>query len=179
MAIKSTIFKIDLQITDLDRNYYQTHALTIARHPSETDERMIVRVIAFALHAHASLEFGKGLSAEDEPDLWRRDLTGTIEQWIEVGLPDEKRIRRACGRAAQVIVLTYGGRTADLWWGQNQALLKKQDKLTVINLPHAQTQALARQVVRNMQINCTIQDGEPWLLIDGESMHLLPEMRQG
>ena len=88
MAIKSTIFKIDLQITDLDRNYYQTHALTIARHPSETDERMIVRVIAFALHAHASLEFGKGLSAEDEPDLWRRDLTGTIEQWIEVGLPD-------------------------------------------------------------------------------------------
>jgi uncharacterized protein YaeQ len=179
MAIKSTIFKIDLQITDLDRNYYQTHALIIARHPSETDERMMVRVIAFALNAHASLEFGKGLSADDEPDLWRRDLTGAIEQWIEVGLPDEKRIRRACGRAAQVFVLTYGGRTADLWWEQNQALLKKQEKLTVINLPQAQTQALASQVDRSMQINCTIQDGEPWLLIDGESMHLLPEVRQG
>ncbi len=177
MAIKSTIFKVELQLADLDRNYYQTHALTLARHPSETDERMMVRIVAFALNAHASLEFGKGLSAEDEPDLWRRDLTGTIEQWIEVGLPDEKRIRRACGRAAQVIVLTYGGRTADLWWEQNQALLKKQEKLTVINLPQQQTQALADQVVRTMQINCTIQDGELWLLIDGESVHLLPEMR--
>jgi uncharacterized protein YaeQ len=177
MAIKATIFKADLQIADLDRNYYQTHALTLARHPSETDERMMVRVMAFALNAHASLEFGKGLSADDEPDLWRRDLTGTVEQWIEVGLPDEKRIRRACGRADQVIVLTYGGRTADLWWEQNQAQLKKQEKLTVINLPLEQTQALARLVVRSMQINCTIQDGELWLLISGESVHLLPEMR--
>lgn len=179
MAIKSTIFKVELQIADLDRNYYQTLALTLARHPSETDERMMVRIIAFALNAHTSLEFGKGLSAEDEPDLWRRDLTGAIEQWIEVGLPDEKRVRRACGRAAQVIVLTYGGRTADLWWEQNQALLKKQEKLTVINLPQPQTQALASQAVRSMQISCTIQDGELWLLIDGESVHLLPEVRPG
>jgi uncharacterized protein YaeQ len=179
MAIKATIFKVDLQIADLDRNYYQTHALTLARHPSETDERMMVRIIAFTLNAHESLEFGKGLSTDDEPDLWRRDLTGAIKQWIEVGLPDEKRIRRACGRADQVIVLTYGGRTADLWWEQNQAALKKQEKLTVINLPQEQTQALASLVVRSMQINCTIQDGEPWLLISGESVHLLPEMRPG
>lgn len=177
MATKATIFKVDLQVADLDRNYYQGHALTLARHPSETDERMMVRVLAFALHAHASLEFGKGLSTEDEPDLWRRDLTGTIEQWIEVGLPDEKRIRRACGRAAQVIVLTYGGRPADLWWEQNQAQLKKQEKLTVINLPQPQTRALAGLVARSMQINCTIQEGELWPLIGGESMQLVPEMR--
>lgn len=177
MALKSTIFKIELQLADLDRNYFQTHALTLARHPSETDERMMVRVVAFALNAHESLEFGKGLSSEDEPDLWRRDLTGAIEQWIEVGLPDEKRVRRACGRAAQVVVVTYGGRVADMWWEQNQALLKKQEKLTVINLPVEETQALAEFVTRSMQISCTLQEGELWLVIDGRSLQLAPEPR--
>ena len=134
MALKSTIFKLELQVTDLDRNYYQNHALTVARHPSETDERMMARVLAFALYADPALSFGKGLSSEDEPDLWRKDLTGAIELWIEVGLPDERRIRRACGRARQVAVLTYGGRVADMWWQQNQAALQRQDNLTIINL---------------------------------------------
>lgn len=175
MALKSTIFKIELQLADLDRGYYQTHALTLARHPSETDERMMVRVIAFALQANELLEFGKGLSTDDEPDLWRKDLTGAIEQWIEVGLPDEKRIRRACGRANQVIVLTYGGRTAELWWDQNQSQLRKQDKLIVINLPQMQTEALASRVVRTMQMNCTLQEGELWLVIDGATLHITPE----
>lgn len=177
MALKSTIFKIELQIADLDRNYFQTHALTLARHPSETDERLMVRVLAFALNANESLEFGKGLSSEDEPDLWRRDLTGSIEQWIEVGLPDEKRVRRACGRASQVLVATYGGRIADLWWEQNQALLKKQEKLTVLNFPVAETLALASRAARSMQINCTVQEGELWLVIDGESLQISPEVR--
>lgn len=177
MALKSTIFKIELQVADLDRNYYQTHALTIARHPSETDERMMVRVIAFALNAHPALEFGKGLSTDEEPDLWRKDLTGAVEQWIEVGLPDERRIRRACGRAAEVIVYTYGGRTAELWWSQNRSQLLKQDRLTVIDLPQAQTEALAQHVVRTMQMNCTLQDGELWCLIDGASVNLVPAIR--
>jgi uncharacterized protein YaeQ len=177
MALKATIFRVELQIADLDRNYYQTHGLTLARHPSETDVRMMVRVIAYALNAHEALEFGKGLSTEDEPDLWKKDLTGAIEQWIEVGLPDEKRLRRACGRAAQVCVLTYGGRTADLWWEQNQAQLKKLDKLTVINLPQAQTEMLASQIVRTMQINCTLQDGELWLVVGDQSVQITPEVR--
>lgn len=177
MALKSTIFKVELQIADLDRNYYQTHALTLARHPSETDERMMVRVLAFALHAHAALEFGKGLSADDEPDLWRRDLTGAIEDWIEVGLPDEKRIRRACGRAARVSVVSYGGRVADLWWEQNQAQLRKLDKLSVIALPADATQLLAHRVERGMQINCTIQEGEVWWLSGGETLQITPVAR--
>lgn len=177
MALKATIFKLELQVADLDRNYYQTHALTLARHPSETDERMMVRVLAFALNAHAALEFGKGLSADDEPDLWRRDLTGAIEQWIDVGLPDEKRVRRACGRAARVTVLTYGGRPADLWWEQNRAQLKKQEKLTVINLPPQQTAAIASHVARSMQVSCTVQEGELWLVVGGESVRLTPEVR--
>ena len=179
MALKATIFKIELQIADLDRNYYPTHALTLARHPSETDERMMVRVAAFILNAHEALEFGKGLSTEDEPDLWRKDLTGAIEQWIDVGLPEERRIRRACGRAAGVSIVTYGGRTADLWWEQNQSQLKKLDKLTVINLPQAQVEALARLVTRTMQISCTVQEGELWLVIEGETVHLVPEVRWG
>ena len=177
MALKSTIFKAELQIADLDRNYYQNHALTVARHPSETDERMMVRVLAFALYADSALAFGKGLSAEDEPDLWRKDLTGAIELWIEVGLPDEKRIRRACGRARQVVVLSYGGRVADMWWQQNQAALKRQDNLAVINLSPEDSRALAALAARGMQLQCTLQDGELWLIVDGENTRIVPEIR--
>ena len=110
MALKATIFKADLSIADMDRNYYADHALTLARHPSETDERMMVRLAAFALNAHERLAFGGGISTEDEPALWRRDLTGAIEQWIDVGLPEARDLRRACGRASEVIVYAYGGR---------------------------------------------------------------------
>ena len=177
MALKSTIFKAELQIADLDRNYYQNHALTVARHPSETDERMMVRVLAFAMYADSALAFGKGLSAEDEPDLWRKDLTGAIELWIEVGLPDEKRIRRACGRARQVVVLSYGGRVADRWWQQNQAALKRQDNLAVINLSPEDSRALAALAARGMQLQCTLQDGEAWLIVDGENTRIAPETR--
>lgn len=178
MAIKSTIFKFDLQIADLDRAYYGNHALTLARHPSETDERMMMRVLAFILHADKTLMFGKGLSSEDEPDLWRKDLTGSIEQWIEVGLPDEKRIRRACGRAAWVAVLTYGGRVAEMWWQQNQAALARQEKLAVLDFDPAQTRALTALVSRGMQLQCTLQEGELWLIVDGASLRITPEVRQ-
>lgn len=179
MALKSTIFKIELQVADLDRNHYQTYPLTLARHPSETDERMMVRLIAYALYADETLEFGKGLSADDEPDLWQRDLTGAITHWVEVGLPDEKRLRRACGRAARVLVANYGGRVADLWWEQNQSALRKLDKLTVINLPVDATRALAGLVERTMQINCTVQEGELWLVIGGETLLVPLEVRMG
>ena len=178
MALKSTIYKAELQITDLDRNYYQNHALTIARHPSETDERMMVRVVAFAFNASEDLVFAKGLSSEEEPDLWRKDLTGSILQWIEVGQPDEKRVRRACGRADQVLVITYGGRVADMWWTQNAAALQRNDNLTVMNLPIEQTRALAAGAVRNMQIQCTVQEGELWMIFDGENLRVAPTVLQ-
>ena len=177
MALKSTIFKAELQIADLERNYYQNHALIVARHPSETDERMMVRVLAFAMYADSALTFGKGLSAEDEPDLWRKDLTGAIELWLDVGLPDEKRIRRACGRARQVVVVTYGGRVADMWWQQNKLALQRQDNLTVINLSAEDSRALADLAARGMQLQCTVQDGEAWLIVDGENTRITPETR--
>ncbi len=163
MALKATIFKADLNIADMDRHYYQDHALTIAQHPSETEERLMVRLLAFALHAHEALTFGKGLSTEDEPDLWLKDLSGTIELWIDVGLPDERRIRKACGRAKQVIIYSFGGHGADLWWDKNCKAFERIRNLSVYNLPVATGQSLAKLAQRNMQLQCTIQDGDVWL----------------
>ena len=160
MATNSTISKAELQIADMDRHYYRTHALTIAQHPSETDERMMVRILAFALHAREALLFGKGLTADDEPDLWQKDLTGEIECWIDVGLPDEKSVRRASGRAKQVFIYSYGGRNADIWWDQSSRKLERSNNLTVINLTPETTRALAKLADRNMQLHCTIQDGQ-------------------
>jgi uncharacterized protein YaeQ len=163
MALSATIFKAELQIADMDRHYYRDHALTIARHPSETDERMMVRVLAFARHAHEALLFGKGLSGDDEPDLWQKDLTGAVQVWIDVGLPDEKRTRRACGRADEVFVYSYGGRAADLWWEQARGKLDRITNLTVVNLPFSATQALAKLAQRTMQLQCMIQEGQVWI----------------
>ena len=152
----------------MDRNYYQSHALTIAQHPSETDERMMVRLLAFALHADDALVFGKGLSSDDEPDLWRKELTGEIDLWIEVGQPEEKAIRRACGRAKQVCIYTYGGRGADQWWEKNLAALERLDNLTVMNLPLDGSRALATLAQPSMQLQCTVQEGQIWMA-DGEN----------
>lgn len=160
MAPNATIFKAVLHIADMDRQYYADHTLTLARHPSETDERMMVRLLAFALHAHEKLLFGRGLSTEDEPALWRKDLTGAIEQWIEVGLPDERALRQAAGRAKRVHVYTYGGRGADLWWKNNQTTLARIHNLSIFNLPMEGSQALARLAQRSMELHCTIQDGQ-------------------
>src|SRR5690349_5042552 len=159
MALKSTIFKAELQVSDLDRNHFATHALTLARHPSETDERMMVRVLAFALDAGEALEFGRGLSAEDEPDLVRRDLTGAIELWIEVGLPDEREIRKAAGRAARVKVYTYG-RGAELWWSQNAAAISKLRNVDILFI--APSAELGRLADRTMSLACTVQDGDAY-----------------
>ena len=174
MALKATVFKAYLHIADMDRHYYHDHSLTIARHPSETDERMMVRLLAFALNANEDLVYGKDLSTDDEPAMWRKDLTGAIELWIDVGTPDEKDIRRACGRAAQVIIYSYGGRTADLWWEQNHNKLERLNNLAVINLPATATQALITLAQRTMHLQCTIQDGAVWLADDNERVEINP-----
>ena len=172
MALNSTIFKADLQIADMDRNYYQDHNLTIARHPSETDERMMIRLLAFILNAHERLQLAKGLSDDSEPDLWQKDLTDAIELWIEVGQPDEKILRKASGRAREVIVYTYSGNSADMWWQQNQSKLKRIDNLTVINIEPEISAALEKLARRTMQLQCSLQDGELWIN-DGESSVLV------
>lgn len=173
MALNATIFKIDLTITDMDRGYYATHALVLARHPSETDERMMGRLLVFALNASEALAFGKGLSSEDEPDIWKKDLTGAIQLWIEVGLPDEKAVRKACGRATQVRIYTYG-RGAERWWQDVQSALARPDNLTVIELPQAATQAMAGLAQRNMQLQCTVQDGTVWFTDGARTVEIVP-----
>ena len=172
MALKSTIYKIDLSIADMDRQYYAQHSLTLAKHPSETDERVMVRLIGFALYANEALIFGKGLSDDEEPDLWQKDLTGAIELWMDVGLSTEKDIRKACGRSKQVIVMLYGGRIADMWWHTNSKGLLKLNNLTVINLP--ETTELASIAERSFEVSCTIQDGHILVSHVGGSFEVKP-----
>jgi len=162
MALKATIFKASLQVSDMDRNYYGEHSLTLARHPSETDERMMMRLLAFALNAHERLEFGKGLSDTDEPDLWQKDLTGSIVHWIEVGLPEEKRLIRASGRADRVTVYAYG-RGADLWWMSSAERLARAKNLTVWRVPDDMSDSLGRLAERSMRLQCTVQERHIWI----------------
>jgi len=174
MAPKATIHKVELQVSDMDRHYYATHELTLAQHPSETGERLMVRLLAFALHAHERLEFGRGLSSDDEPDLWRKSLTGEIEQWIDLGQPDEQRIRKACGRARQVVVVNYGGRSADIWWDKVGDGLARSKNLAVIDIPSPGAQALAAMLERNMRLQCLVQDGQAQVMSEKASVIVAP-----
>lgn len=177
MAPKATIHKAELQVTDLDRHYYASHALTLAQHPSETETRLMVRLLAFALHAEERLEFGRGLSDEDEPALWRRDYTGEIEQWIELGQPDESRLRKASGRASQVVVVGYGGQAAEAWWKRNAAALGRLRNLTVMELDDAGIDAAVAMLSRGMRLTAMIQDGELQLMDAERSVSLRPRVR--
>jgi uncharacterized protein YaeQ len=166
MALKATIFKVDLAVADMDRNHFADYSLTLARHPSENDARMMVRLLAFMRYADELLVFGKGLSTDEEPDLWRKELTGVIDLWIVVGQPDERWLRKASGRSERVAVFSYGGRVAEIWWEQNRAVLEKLPNLTVFRLSAESTQELAALANRAMSLQCMTQDGE--MLITGE-----------
>lgn len=174
MALKSTIFKADLQVSDLDREHYAGYNLTLARHPSETDMRMMLRLIAFALYADERLQFSRGLSAEDEPDLWRHNLRDEVELWIDLGQPDEKRVRKACSRARQAVILSYGGAAAEIWWKKNADKLARFDNLTVLNVTEAESAALEALVERTMQVQATIDHGQIWLTAGDHSLSVTP-----
>ena len=167
MALRATIHKADLHVADSDRHYYGSHSLTIAKHPSETEERMMVRLIAFALQAQEELTFTKGLSDTDEPDLWIKDLTDAIQLWIEIGQPDERRILKACGRSDQVIVYCYGGHTSKMTRARN---------LQVISIPAEQAHTLNQLVERSMVIHINIQDGEAYVSSDKGQITISPEI---
>lgn len=159
MALSSTIYKAELNIANMDTHYYAAHSLTLARHPSETEERLMVRLLAFGFFPSETLIFGKGLSEEDAPDLWQKDLTDAIQLWIAVGLPSERDIKKACGKSTKVAVFLYGGHVADLWWKQNSKAILKLKNLMIVNLPD--TALLTDLCTRNMDISCNIQD-EQW-----------------
>jgi len=175
MALSATVFKAELNIANMDTHYYHSHNLVLARHPSETDERMMIRLLAFALNANEALQFTKGLSTDDEPELWQKSLSDEIELWIELGQPDEKRIRKACGRSKQVIVYCYGGRGAEIWWDQNAKHLNRFSNLRIINLPKEATESLGSMSKRTMQLNISMQDGEVSFSDNEQNVDLTPE----
>jgi uncharacterized protein YaeQ len=177
MAANATVFRAELQVSDMDRNYYATHALTLARHPSETDERLMARLLAFALHADERLEFARGAASDDEPDLWLRSRSGEIELWIDVGQPDESRIRKACGRAGEVVVLNYHGRSSDLWWEKVRPALARCGNLTVIDIDATTIAELAALTDRGMRLQCMIQDGQAELYGEGSSITVQQALR--
>ncbi len=157
MAISATIFKAVLTIADMNRHYYQQHELTVAQHPSENNFRFMVRLIAFALNASEELTFTKGLSTDDEPELWQKSLTGEIELWVDFGQVDEKRIRKACGRAKEVRLYTYNDRKSTVWWKQNQNKYKRYKNL---NVYHLHADGCDDLVSRKMELLFNIDDHE-------------------
>lgn len=169
MALKSTIFRMNLSLADVDRGLYQDFPLRLARHPSETDARLMLRVLAFAFAADERLEFGRGISTEDEPDLWRRSLDGRVEQWIELGTPEPERLRKACGRAEQVLLYAYGDRAVPVWWRKHAEALGRLNRLQVLQVGDAPLQALAAMLSPGVQLQCTINEGSA-LLVSGEQV---------
>jgi uncharacterized protein YaeQ len=168
MAIKSTVFKANLSIADIEHGYYADHNFTLARHQSETDERMMVRLAALALNAHTlqtvcegngTLGFGAGLSDPDDPDVSLIDYTGRPRVWIEVGLPEDRPLSKACGKADQVLVYAYQS-SAELWWQSIQGKLSRLRNLTVWRMSTSSSQALAAMAERSMQLQATVQDGQ-------------------
>ena len=160
MAISSTINKVILNIANMDSHYYQSHDLIVAQHPSETDLRFMIRLIAYIYNASESLSFTKGLSSDEEPDIWQKSLTDDIEFWIDLGQPDEKRIRKACARAQQVIIYTYREHKAKPWWEQNKKKFKRFKNLTLF---HINVDNINIMVKKSMQLQCNIQDAELYL----------------
>ena len=179
MALKATIHKASLQIADMDRALYADHAVTVARHPSETDERMMVRLLALALNVPAddergTLELAKSLWDNDEPDLWQRDLTGQIVHWIDIGQPDDKRIMKACGRSERVTVIAYANGTP-IWWSGIENKVSRARNLTVWRLPADQSAELAKLAQRGMQLQVTVQDGAVWVGDASRSVEIQPQ----
>jgi uncharacterized protein YaeQ len=180
MALKATIHKVRLQLADMDRNIYGDHELTIARHPSETDERMLMRVLAFALNVpadtdHGALELAKSLWDTDEPDLWQRDLTGAVVQWIELGQPDERRLAKASSRAEIVTVYSYAASTP-IWWSGLAGKLVRAPKVAVWQIEPEASQALAELVERSMSWQVSVQDGTVWVSDATRSVELTPRL---
>jgi len=174
MAQKATIYKVELSVADMDRHYYETHNLTVAKHPSETDERLMVRILAFALNAHEQLEFTRGISTDDEPDIWQKSLGGELELWVALGLPSEKIVRQSCGKAGAVLVYCYGGSSAEMWWEKIRNSTARFDNLQVINFSKTDTRELASLARRLMKLQVNIQGGDVMVSVDGRIVYVTP-----
>ena len=168
MATKATIYKALLNIANMDTNYYNEHNLTLALHPSETEERLMVRVIAFILNANEDLAFCKGIDENDEPDLWEKSFDGEIQLWIDLGQPDEKRIKKACTRSKRVIIYTYQENMAQPWFKQIQNVINRFKNLSIIYLD--MSEEIEEIAQRGMNLQCNISDEELTLITNDKSI---------
>ncbi|MCX7561306.1 YaeQ family protein [Sulfitobacter sp. F26204] len=175
MAQKATIYKVELSVSDMDRHYYETHKLTVAKHPSETDERLMIRLLAYALNADEQLQMTKGLSTDDEPDIWQKSLSDELELWVTLGLPSEKVVRQSCGKARKVIVYCYGGRPAEVWWEKIKNSTTRFDNLQVVNLSEKTTSELGKLVDRSMKLQVNIQDSDVMVNVDDSIVYVSPD----
>jgi uncharacterized protein YaeQ len=169
MALKATIYKATIDLANMDRNYYDSLQLTIARHPSETEQRLMVRLVAFILNAHPDLQFGKGLSDETEASIWQVNYSDEISLWIELGQPDEKRLKKACNQAREVKLYCYSS-SVNTWWSQVEQNLNKFEKLTIEQFETTTCESLVKLLSRNMEFQCSIQDGQLWLTSGDETL---------
>ena len=178
MAIKATIYKASLQIADMDRNVYGEHALTLPLQPSETEERLMARVLAFALNVpaddlHGTLQLARGMADADEPDLWHKDLTDQLMHWIEVGQPEERRLAKACGRSRKVSLYCYSY-SAHIWYAGIANKISRLRNLEIWQLPAEQSQALAALCNRSMQLQISIQDGHVYINQGDQAVEVVP-----
>jgi uncharacterized protein YaeQ len=176
MALGATIHRVELELADIDRGVYGSHALTLARHPSETTERLMLRLLAWAMHADERLAFGRGISSEEDPDLWLRADDGTIPLWMEVGLPEERRLRKAASRAESVKVIAYGGRGVGVWRERLADAFARIAALQVTEITAEESRGLEALCSRNMKLHCTIQDGQ--IVIGDDTRSLIVTPRQ-
>lgn len=174
MAQKATIYKVELSVADMDRHYYETHNLTVAKHPSETDERLMVRILAFALNAHEQLEFTRGISTDGEPDIWRKSLSGELELSVALGLPSEKIVRQSCGKAKEVAVYCYGGSTAEAWWEKIKDSTTRFDNLQITNFSKKDTSELGKLASRLMTLQVNVQEGDVTVSVDDTIVSITP-----
>lgn len=176
MALKPTIYKAQVELADSDRSHFDSLSLTIACHPSETLERMAVRLLAYCLQAERGLEFTKGLSTAEEPDLWRHSDGGELEQWIEIGQPEEPRLRKACGKSKDVLVYAFG-KSADTWWKLNEEAISKLPRLAVWQFQWPEVEAFTALVDRTMNLNISIVGGVIYVDNGADSISLEPVRR--
>lgn len=171
MALKATINKAIISLSDMDRHYYQTLNLIIAQHPSETDRRMMVRILAFILNAHEDLAFTKGLSSDEEPEIWQKDYSEQIQLWIELGQIDEKRIKKGCNKAQKMRLYSYGS-SVDVWWSKIQNKLHDHKNLNIYKIDEQTCEQLEQLAGRSMNLQCSIDSGQIWLSNDETTVHI-------
>ena len=174
MALKATIYKANIHVSDMDRNYYDTINITIAQHPSETDRRMMVRILAYILNLQEHIQFTKGLSEDDEPEIWVKDFSEVIKLWIDLGQIDEKRIKKGCNHSHEMKLYSYGS-GVDIWWSKTKNKVSNFKNLSVVKIDDDTCEQLATLVSRTMELNCTIDSGQIWLGNDQTTVHIDPQ----